>query len=118
MSLGIACLTTDDEAQALEMARELDSINRERRTIEAEMREQALAAMEEQRRRRRHRLRVRPGWHQGVVGLVASRLKEKFWRPHAGLRAGRRRRDRGSGRSIPDDAPARRAGPWYPAPPT
>ena len=47
MSLGIACLTTDDEAQALEMARELDNINRERRTIEAEMREQALAAMEE-----------------------------------------------------------------------
>ncbi len=47
MSLGIACLATDDEAEALDMARQLDQINRERRTIEAEMREQALAAMAE-----------------------------------------------------------------------
>ena len=102
MSLGIACLTTDDEAQALEMARELDNINRERRTIEAEMREQALAAMEEPARRRRHRLRVRPGWHQGVVGLVASRLKEKFWRPTLAFAPAGDDEIRGSGRSIPD----------------
>ena len=70
MSLGIACLTTDDEAQALEMARELDNINRERRTIEAEMREQALAAMEEPR------APAPPSAcstrAQGVVGLVRA----------------------------------------------
>ena len=93
MSLGIACLTTDDEAQALEMARELDNINRERRTIEAEMREQALAAMEE------------PNAPPAPPSACSTRLAPGRGRPgglapegeilasHAGLRAGRRRRD-------------------------
>ncbi|MGS1010792.1 single-stranded-DNA-specific exonuclease RecJ [Achromobacter anxifer] len=103
MSLGIACLTTDDEAQALEMARELDNINRERRTIEAEMREQALAAMEEPNAAAGATVCVfDPGWHQGVVGLVASRLKEKFWRPTLAFAPAGDDEIRGSGRSIPD----------------
>ncbi|WP_438859839.1 single-stranded-DNA-specific exonuclease RecJ [Achromobacter spanius] len=103
MSLGIACLTTDDEAQALEMARELDNINRERRTIEAEMREQALAAMEEPNASAGATVCVfDPGWHQGVVGLVASRLKEKFWRPTLAFAPAGDDEIRGSGRSIPD----------------
>ncbi|WP_267956115.1 LrgB family protein [Bordetella bronchiseptica] len=103
MSLGIACLTTDDEAQALEMARELDNINRERRTIEAEMRDQALAAMEAPDAAAGATVCVfDPGWHQGVVGLVASRLKEKFWRPTLAFAPAGEDELRGSGRSIPD----------------
>ncbi|GAB1841542.1 single-stranded-DNA-specific exonuclease RecJ [Achromobacter xylosoxidans] len=103
MSLGIACLTTDDEAQALEMARELDNINRERRSIEAEMREQALAAMEAPDAAPGATVCVfDPGWHQGVVGLVASRLKEKFWRPTLAFAPAGDDEIRGSGRSIPD----------------
>jgi single-stranded-DNA-specific exonuclease len=103
MSLGIACLTTDDEAQALEMARELDAINRDRRTIEATMREQAMAAMDD--------AGAAPGatvcvydetWHQGVVGLVASRLKDRFWRPTLAFAPAGDDELRGSGRSIPD----------------
>lgn len=103
MSLGIACLTTDDEAQALNMARELDNINRERRTIEAEMREQAMAAMEAPQATAGATVCVYdPGWHQGVVGLVASRLKEKFWRPTLAFAPAGDDEIRGSGRSIPD----------------
>jgi len=103
MSLGIACLTTDDEAQALAMARELDAMNRERRDIEQTMREQALAALDE--------APAAPGatvcvydasWHQGVVGLVASRLKEKYWRPTLAFAPAGDEELRGSGRSIPD----------------
>lgn len=103
MSLGIACLTTDDEAQALNMARELDNINRERRSIEAEMREQAMAAMEAPDAGSGATVCVYdPGWHQGVVGLVASRLKEKFWRPTLAFAPAGDDEIRGSGRSIPD----------------
>lgn len=103
MSLGIACLTTDDEAQALEMARQLDQINRDRRGIEAEMREQAMAAMENAGAEPGASVCVfDPGWHQGVVGLVASRLKEKFWRPTLAFAPADDDEIRGSGRSIPD----------------
>ena len=103
MSLGIACLTTDDEASALEMARQLDTINRERRDIEQAMREQAMSALED--------ADTAPGatvcvyderWHQGVVGLVASRLKEKYWRPTLAFAPAGDDEIRGSGRSIPD----------------
>jgi len=103
MSLGIRCLTTDDEGQALEMARELDAMNRERRTIETAMREQALAAMESAATTVGAAVCVYdPGWHQGVVGLVASRLKEKYWRPTLAFAPAGEDELRGSGRSIPD----------------
>ncbi|AZY50863.1 single-stranded-DNA-specific exonuclease RecJ [Bordetella avium] len=103
MSLGIACLSTDDEDQALRMARELDAINRERRGIEAEMREQAMAAMEAPDAAAGATVCVfDPSWHQGVVGLVASRLKEKFWRPTLAFAPAGDDEIRGSGRSIPD----------------
>lgn len=103
MSLGIACLTTDDEDQALAMARELDNINSERRGIEAEMREQAMAAMQAPEAVAGATVCVfDPSWHQGVVGLVASRLKEKFWRPTLAFAPAGDDEIRGSGRSIPD----------------
>jgi len=103
MSLGIACLTTDDEAQALAMARQLDAINRERRSIEQSMREDAIAMLAE--------APAAPGaavcvyhddWHQGVVGLVASKLKEQYWRPALAFAPAGEDEIRGSGRSIPD----------------
>ncbi|AIT28531.1 single-stranded-DNA-specific exonuclease RecJ [Bordetella holmesii] len=103
MSLGIACLTTDDEDQALRMARELDAINRERRGIEAEMRDQAMAAMQAPDAVAGATVCVfDPSWHQGVVGLVASRLKEKFWRPTLAFAPAGDDEIRGSGRSILD----------------
>ncbi|MGE4337125.1 MAG: single-stranded-DNA-specific exonuclease RecJ [Pigmentiphaga sp.] len=103
MSLGIRCLLTDNDDEALRLARELDTINRERREIEAEMREQALAACEHIGRQGQASLCVyEPGWHQGVVGLVASRLKEKFWCPTLAFAPAGDDELRGSGRSIPD----------------
>jgi single-stranded-DNA-specific exonuclease len=104
MSVGIECLITDDEDRALVLARELDTFNRERRKIEATMREQALASIGE--------IDAQPHsavvcvfderWHQGVVGIVASRLKEQFYRPALAFAPGDAGEIRGSGRSIPD----------------
>lgn len=103
MSLGIQCLLTDDPQEADELARALDNINRERRDIELQMREQALAACEHITQAGRASLCVyEPDWHQGVVGLVASRLKERFWRPTLAFAPAGDGLLRGSGRSIPD----------------
>src|SRR5439155_16115214 len=84
MTLGIECLLTDDAARAAEIAEMLDAINRERRGIEAEMQDSALAALEAERARtfepgarpRASIVLFDDGWHQGVIGLVASRLKD------------------------------------------
>jgi len=103
MSLGIRCLTSDDDGEALSLARELDAMNRSRREIEASMRDQALAACEDIGAQGKASLCVYdPGWHQGVVGLVASRLKEKFWCPTLAFAPAGDGEIRGSGRSIPD----------------
>ncbi|MFC3338724.1 single-stranded-DNA-specific exonuclease RecJ [Paracandidimonas soli] len=103
MSIGIHCLTTDDEGHALELARELDGMNRERRTIELGMREEALASIEQSQPAIGASVCVyHPDWHQGVVGLVASRLKETYWRPTLAFARSDEGELRGSGRSIPD----------------
>jgi single-stranded-DNA-specific exonuclease len=104
MGLGIRCLITNDDMQALELARELDTINRERRQIENVMKEQALAATESvQTGQLGASVCVfHPEWHQGVVGLVASRLKEKYFRPTLAFAPAGDDELRGSGRSIPD----------------
>ena len=104
MGLGIRCLTTDDDMIALDLARELDTINRERRQIEGVMKEQALVATDDiQAGIVGASLCVfHPEWHQGVVGLVASRLKEKFFRPTLAFAPAGDDELRGSGRSIPD----------------
>jgi single-stranded-DNA-specific exonuclease len=82
MSLGIECLTTDDVGRAWELAQQLDAMNRERREIEAGMQQQALddLAMVDPAGSTTITL-FNPGWHQGVIGIVAGRLKEKFHRP-------------------------------------
>lgn len=104
MSLGIECLTTDDIGRAWELAQQLDSINRERREIEAGMQQQALDDLQSVDAGDRATLTLfNPDWHQGVIGIVAGRLKERFHRPsftfaHAD---GSGVLSKGSGRSIP-----------------
>ncbi len=102
MSLGIECLLTDDTGRAWEIARQLDAINRERREIEAGMQEAALASLEDIDPRDNATLAMfRPDWHQGVIGIVASRLKEKFYRPTITFAPAGDGMIKGSGRSIP-----------------
>jgi single-stranded-DNA-specific exonuclease len=109
MTLGIECLLTDDPARADELAKMLDGINRERRTIEGDMREQAFVIAEslfEEGTEPPPAICVfDPDFHEGVVGIVASRLKDKMHRPvfvfAASSAPGREHELKGSGRSIP-----------------
>ncbi len=107
MTLGIECLTTDDPQRAAALAQQLDAINRERREVEAGMREQAEAAIE-------HLLRQADAaaappalslfnreFHEGVVGIVAGRLKDRLHRPTFVFALGADGALKGSGRSIP-----------------
>ncbi|PRP70611.1 single-stranded-DNA-specific exonuclease RecJ [Chromobacterium amazonense] len=102
MSLGIACLLSSNEEQAMRLAQELDKLNRERRGIEAGMQDEALAALSGVDAGNRYTLSLyRDDWHQGVVGIVASRLKERFHRPSIVFAPGDEGEIKGSGRSIP-----------------
>lgn len=103
MSLGIECLITDDMGRALNIAQELDKLNRERRSIEQGMQEDALIRL----------AGFDPGntatvslfeadWHQGVIGIVAGRIKEKLHRPVIAFARGDDGQLKGSGRSIPN----------------
>jgi single-stranded-DNA-specific exonuclease len=101
MALGIACLLADDPETALTLAQKLDSLNRERRSIEADMHDQALAALEQIEVGDNYSLCLfEPEWHQGVIGILASRIKEKYHRPVIAFAAGSNGEIKGSGRSI------------------
>ncbi|MDP2072623.1 single-stranded-DNA-specific exonuclease RecJ [Hydrogenophaga sp.] len=108
MTLGIECLTTDDALRADELARTLDGINRERKAIEGDMREQALQMAEEMFDESEEPppalIVFDPDFHEGVVGIVASRLKDKLHRPTFVFAAsgaeGKENELKGSGRSI------------------
>ena len=108
MTLGIECLLTDDATRADELAKMLDGINRDRREIEGTMREQALLIAESL-----FAAELAPppaicvfdaGFHEGVVGIVASRIKDKLHRPTfvfaASAAPGHEHELKGSGRSI------------------
>ena len=102
MGRGIECLLADDRARALPLAGELDQLNRERRGIEADMQEQALALLDGIRVDEGASLTLYdPSWHQGVVGLLASRLKERHHRPAVIFADAGDGLLRGSGRAIP-----------------
>jgi single-stranded-DNA-specific exonuclease len=102
MSLGIECLLADDNQRAWDIARQLDDINRDRREIEAGIQEAALASLENIAPTDKAALTLfDPSWHQGVIGIVASRLKEKFFRPTITFAPAGNGMIRGSGRSIP-----------------
>ncbi|MDR0776944.1 MAG: single-stranded-DNA-specific exonuclease RecJ [Azonexus sp.] len=102
MRLGVECLITDDPARALAIAQQLDALNRERREIEADMQEQALLLLDT--------LAAADsapgvalyddGWHEGVVGILAARLKDKLHRPVFAFARGENGVIKGSGRSI------------------
>ena len=108
MTLGIECLLTDDAAHADHLAQQLDAINRERREIEGGMREQALLLAEDlfgaQDEPPPAVSVFDPDFHEGVVGIVASRIKDKLHRPTFVFAAsgapGKEHELKGSGRSI------------------
>ena len=103
MSLGIECLATDDAARALNIAQELDKLNRERRSIEQGMQEDALARLMDFDPGNTLSVSLyEPDWHQGVIGIVAGRIKEKLNRPTFAFARGNDGELKGSGRSIPD----------------
>lgn len=110
MTLGIACLSTDDPQHAATLAQTLDGINRDRKAIESDMRDQALQLAEQlwddSTDTPPPALCVfDPGFHEGVVGIVAARLKDKLYRPTfvfaASQATGKTHELKGSGRSIP-----------------
>ncbi|WP_084267222.1 single-stranded-DNA-specific exonuclease RecJ [Azohydromonas lata] len=107
MTLGIECLLTDDPARARDLAQKLDAINRERREVEAGMREQAehlLAQLAPEGKEVDAPAAVAlydPDFHEGVVGIVAGRLKERLNRPTFVFARGQDGLLKGSGRSIP-----------------
>ncbi len=109
MTLGIECLLTDDAGRAAELAATLDGINRERREIEGGMRDQALLMAEslfDESEEPPPAISVfDPDFHEGVVGIVASRIKDKLHRPTfvfaASSAPGKAHELKGSGRSIP-----------------
>lgn len=102
MSLGIECLCTDDPARAQDLARQLHEINLTRREIEADMQDTALLHLEQFEPRDQYTICVfDESWHQGVIGIVAARLKEKFFRPTITFALGTDGKLKGSGRSIP-----------------
>ena len=104
MAVGIRCLLTDDPSQALALAGELDRLNHERRDMEGRMRDEAEVAV-----RNLHIAEgglppgltlFDPGWHAGVVGLVASRMKDRLHRPVVAFAPASADELRGSARSI------------------
>ena len=105
MSLGIECLLSDDEHIAAQLAQELDELNAKRRHIEADMQQQAgniLTRLESSQDQELPKCvcLFHPDWHQGVVGIVASRIKEKWHRPALVFAMGDADTLKGSCRSI------------------
>ncbi|MQT41500.1 MULTISPECIES: single-stranded-DNA-specific exonuclease RecJ [unclassified Pseudomonas] len=103
MSLGIECLLTDDPNAARDMAAQLDEMNQDRKSIEQGMQREALAQLKD--------LTLDsmpfglclfdPEWHQGVIGILASRLKERYFRPTFAFADAGDGMLKGSGRSVP-----------------
>ena len=102
MRHGIECLTTDSPVEALEHARRLEAFNRERRSVEVTMQESALEQLTAIEVGPRYTLCLYDkGWHPGVVGILASRIKDRHNRPVIAFAAGTAEGEiRGSGRSI------------------
>ncbi len=105
MSTGIECLLTDDPLRARQLAVELDTLNRERRAIEDEMRGQAedmLAGLQMEETELPLGLCLYDdSWHQGVIGILASRIKDRHHRPVIAFAPGEEGQIKGSARSIP-----------------
>ncbi len=105
MSIGIQCLLTDSTAQAMEYAQELDALNRERRAIEAGMQKESeilLASLDQELKGQLPQglCLYHSQWHQGVIGILASRIKDKLHRPVIIFAESAPGELKGSGRSI------------------
>ncbi len=107
MSLGIECLITDDEAYAAQCAQQLDELNRQRREIEATMQEDAMLKLDNMLTTQQAEIQQAysiclfdQSWHQGVIGILASRIKDKYHRPVIIFASGNNNELKGSGRSI------------------
>jgi len=105
MSVGIECLLTDDVAAARSMAAQLDALNRDRREIESDMQAQAMQAIEalelDDARLPVGLCLFDPDWHQGVIGILAARIKESFHRPVIAFARSGAGELKGSARSVP-----------------
>lgn len=106
MSIGIECLLCRDAGAAQELAETLDELNRARRGIEQEMRQQAVSLLDQLKLDQQslpYGLALYdPSWHQGVIGILASRIKERLHRPVVAFAPGDDGLLKGSARSIPD----------------
>lgn len=105
MALGIECLLSEDAAAAEALAARLDGLNRERREIEADMQVQALEAVRELHLETRALppglCLFDPAWHQGVIGILAARIRERFHRPVIACAPAGNGELKGSARSVP-----------------
>jgi single-stranded-DNA-specific exonuclease len=106
MSLGIECLLTDDMSRALHIAQQLDELNKSRREIEQGMQQQAMVTLKpllenmEEKELPKGLCIFDAEWHQGVIGILASRIKEKFNRPVIAFASSDNGEIKGSARSI------------------
>lgn len=106
MSLGIQCLLTDDPALAKQLALQLDELNNDRREIEGQMKNEAMALLGEMKKLDEHHLPAGvclydANWHQGVIGILASRVKDQIHRPVIAFAPAGKDEIKGSARSIP-----------------
>lgn len=101
MAMGIECLITEDPARAAHIGGELNRLNDERRAIDLNMQDEALAAIEAAAYSENYTLSLfNPAWHQGVIGILAGRMKDRFHRPTFAFARADSGELRGSGRSI------------------
>lgn len=106
MSLGIRCLLTDDAGLAKQIALQLDELNNDRREIEGQMKNEAMALLSEMKKLDEHHLPAGvclfdANWHQGVIGILASRIKDQLHRPVIAFAPAGKDEIKGSARSIP-----------------
>ena len=106
MSLGIQCLLTDDEHLAKDIAEQLDELNRDRKDVEAQMKDQAMSLLNEMQAFDEKHLPAgvclfEKYWHQGVIGILASRIKDRLHRPVVAFASADNGEIKGSARSIP-----------------
>ncbi|MBX7493399.1 single-stranded-DNA-specific exonuclease RecJ [Qipengyuania sp. 1NDW9] len=99
-TLGVRLLTTEDPEEAAAIAAQLSALNEERRAIEAEVQQAAEDQLAAQHNRAVHVVAAR-GWHPGVIGIVAGRIKEKTGKPSLVIALDEDGEGKGSGRSIP-----------------